>query len=1263
MQEAPISTRGSFWLISAAFLFVISAVTYLYDADRTDAEIIERIGTEIQEDLHSCIEYLTQNPDLEPGPTDLCQHTKLVYNSDGLLKSWSDETYLPAQTYIDRLRDISTLPLIQLQDRYYYQIRKDYLDSTNVFLIPLYTSYPVQNQFLVPYVFLGRHRKATSSDRDLDNFREWQITPGESEQEAQIQLLDQEGRTILSIDGMQAMAYRTNLRFFVLIGFFLALISFSFYLRVLVIRNKDARFWINWSVFGGVILIRGLLYLLSFPGQYLDVQLFSPDILAFHPLAPSLGEMSLNIMTLLVLVFILYMQFRRRSHAFLRKLNQDTYVAYPAMLLTTAVSSFILYWYVKVFQSIIKNSLVEIEFSNIFQTNIFSYLILLDVGMLLLACMFAIIILLKLNTLFASRYHFPVRWIFFQVVSLLALNLYLNMGEWDKGLMNALFIGIILVAQCRYPYKSFFQQDVTNYLIYVFVFSILVTYNVIQGVNENNNRKAARIAQSVLGSQAANTVFAYDKATTRIEDELPIIQGQYRNQYNASDFRDWVVSRYLSPNFKEFDVSLFLYNEEKERLDTSSTEAPLFGLNFEEMVVNKGGERASSKFDLYRLPDAANKYLDIYVGRHDLILDPDSGGVTWFLMQLKPSSNEARGLYPSLALDQRVYDDLKRINALDYAVYRDGVLFVKNGEASFPTILKYSGKEKDLRSSKDGDSFEYIEQIDIGKVVVIRYTKKSFYDWVTTFSLIFYYFLLAAFIFVGLPYLITRRLRRGYKANPIPLRAKIRNGLLIISVLPMIVIIALLYPFVSAHYYENTEQELIEEANRLTEVMENDYLQLKQNPFGFGLQSQKIKFQKVIDRLEKLLLNDISVFDSDGRRIATTQPQIAENGIYTDLMPVVALKQLSRGQQSELVLKESIGRLEYLSAYQPIVGGNGKPAGYINIPYLTKQDQLESQVIEFLAYLANTYLLVFLLLNVIAVLVSNTITKPLAVVQQRLGDTGLGEKNEPIDYQSNDEIGDIVQAYNQMVGKLEQSEEQIAANERELAWRQMARQVAHEIKNPLTPMRLSIQHLLRSYKDKPEKFEKMFPKVMSTLMVQIDSLVNIANSFSEFAKMPEPIKQHVRVNDILTEVVDLYSQADDAIWLIDIPSDPFISYADRDQLSRCFNNIIKNGLQAIDDNGIMHVSMRVLSDRARIEIKDNGKGMTEEVQKRIFEPSFSTKTSGMGLGLAIVKKIIENIGGKIAFRSELNVGTTFVIEIPSTAAQDEAESLQLQKIS
>ena len=298
---------------------------------------------------------------------------------------------------------------------------------------------------------------------------------------------------------------------------------------------------------------------------------------------------------------------------------------------------------------------------------------------------------------------------------------------------------------------------------------------------------------------------------------------------------------------------------------------------------------------------------------------------------------------------------------------------------------------------------------------------------------------------------------------------------------------------------------------------------------------------------------------------------------------------------------------------------------------------------------------VILLGGVITIVISKQITRPLQIIQQRLTSIKLGDVNEKIDYEARDEIGEIISAYNQMVGKLAESEKKLAQTQRDLAWRQMARQVAHEIKNPLTPMKLGLQHLSRAWNEKSANLEKMFPKVVSNVLVQIDSLARIADTFSEFAKMPEAEKNIIYLNEVLHEVADLYEQSQSGGMevSVSIPDKPFYVYADRDQISRVFNNVIKNAIQAIESTekkGVLSISMRLEPNMAFIQIQDNGSGMSDDVKKKAFEPNFSTKSSGMGLGLAIVRRIIETSGGTIYFESQEGVGTTFFIDLPAAEA-------------
>ncbi|HHG83208.1 MAG TPA: HAMP domain-containing histidine kinase, partial [Bacteroidetes bacterium] len=396
--------------------------------------------------------------------------------------------------------------------------------------------------------------------------------------------------------------------------------------------------------------------------------------------------------------------------------------------------------------------------------------------------------------------------------------------------------------------------------------------------------------------------------------------------------------------------------------------------------------------------------------------------------------------------------------------------------------------------------------------------------------------------------------------------------------------------------------------------------------------------------------NDINIYYNTGKLHLSTQPAIYELGLTSEYMNPAVYHRIRSGEISDIVIEDKIGNINYFSGFFPIMNDNRKIVGFLNIPYFKNQDKINQQSLGLLTLLVNIYVFIFLAIGIIAVLISNSIIRPLALLSNKLEDTNLGRRNEPIEWSSHDEIGEIIQAYNQMLDKLAESETKLAQSQREMAWQEMARQVAHEIKNPLTPMRLSVQHLVRTWaRDKPEneKLNGLFGKVTKTILVQIESLVNIADSFSQFSKMPEPKNSTFLLNQVVQEVADLYSASKEVQLKMDIPTAEFYVFSDRDQLSRVFNNLVKNAIQAIDHGeGKVEILMKITGNQATITISDNGKGISGEIGQRIFEPKFSTKSSGMGLGLAIVKKIVEGSGGRIYFESEVGKGTKFYVELP-----------------
>lgn len=307
---------------------------------------------------------------------------------------------------------------------------------------------------------------------------------------------------------------------------------------------------------------------------------------------------------------------------------------------------------------------------------------------------------------------------------------------------------------------------------------------------------------------------------------------------------------------------------------------------------------------------------------------------------------------------------------------------------------------------------------------------------------------------------------------------------------------------------------------------------------------------------------------------------------------------------------------------------------------------------EFLSHwleqLMSLYVFLLLIAGALGIFLANSITAPIVQIGQKLGDTRL-QNNEPLTWPRNDEIGKLVNSYNRMIVELDESAAKLAEVERGNAWREMAKQVAHEIKNPLTPMKLQLQQLLRLEKEAPERAREWSQKVAASMIEQIDGLALIATAFSHFGRLPEANATEFDLRELAQSAYALYSQAGDNIRLsLDIPTLPCPVRADKDQLLRVLNNLLRNAVQAVDTYPNSHIAIVVQQSatETRLAVSDNGPGIPEEVASKLFQPNFTTKSSGMGLGLAVCRNIVEQAGGSIAFTTALGVGTTFEVLLP-----------------
>ncbi|MBI3234245.1 MAG: HAMP domain-containing histidine kinase, partial [Bacteroidetes bacterium] len=405
---------------------------------------------------------------------------------------------------------------------------------------------------------------------------------------------------------------------------------------------------------------------------------------------------------------------------------------------------------------------------------------------------------------------------------------------------------------------------------------------------------------------------------------------------------------------------------------------------------------------------------------------------------------------------------------------------------------------------------------------------------------------------------------------------------------------------------------------------------------------------ELVNPISEIYQTDLNIFDGAGNLIYSSQPRIFESGIMSSKINENSIRNFYILGMSQLIQNEHLGKLEYLSAYTPLMVDN-KLIGYLNLPYFTKQAELSEAIKTNLISLITPYTFIFILIGILSWFITSSFVRRLNFIREKISNTVLGKKNPKIKWHSKDEIGDLVKQYNVMVDKLAKSAETLAKNERNEAWREMAKQIAHEIKNPLTPMKLNLQLLQRANNDNHPNKDEIMSKVNRVLIEQIDALANLATEFSNFAKMPESKNEIINICSIIDDMATLFISDEKVTINYNSSKEEYYIKADSQEIKRVLTNLIKNAIQAIpeDRDGVIDIAVNAIEDKMlQITIKDNGQGIEDELKDKIFVPNFSTKNSGMGLGLAMVKKIIEQNNGEIRFESVIDEGTTFYITLP-----------------
>ena len=379
---------------------------------------------------------------------------------------------------------------------------------------------------------------------------------------------------------------------------------------------------------------------------------------------------------------------------------------------------------------------------------------------------------------------------------------------------------------------------------------------------------------------------------------------------------------------------------------------------------------------------------------------------------------------------------------------------------------------------------------------------------------------------------------------------------------------------------------------------------------------------------------------------ASSKPEMFEAELLDPSLSTEAYLNIVLKRKTFFAETQMIGNFSYIVGYRPLISENGSIIGVVSIPSLYQQSEIDEEITKRNVYLYGAYAISLGLSIIIGTLIANRISSPIRRLRNAAQKISSGQLEIDLDSKRHDEVGELERAFIQMTHDLKSARDQTIKTQRETAWKEMAKQVAHEIKNPLTPMKLSVQHLRQAYKDGIKNFDDVLQRVTKTILEQIEVLSRIASEFSHYARMPERKLEDVDIQLVLQEAIILFQQHEDILFDIKFDNASSVVIADKEELRRAFINIIRNAVQAIEGKGTISIKTKFDIDITEITIHDTGQGMSEETLNRIFEPNFSTKTDGMGLGLAIVKKTIDELGGTIVIDSTIAEGTTVMIRLP-----------------
>jgi len=1124
--------------------------------------------------------------------------------------------------------------LVKLKSGYYVQKSYDYNDTVYVSLIPIKSEYQINNNFLKPSLSL------------TNKFNLTEISIGKST-DYEFKIKSQSQKTLFSIEVTPSKENQNWLGFMSILG----LIFLFIYIKIQKGKRELKGDYLGMAIYD-LSFLSILLFLwlyLKIPSNLFKSSFFGPEvygsiITSFNFLMNNkILKININSLgDLFMMSIILHQTYKLFMLAFFRIVKPQKFIW--AILNYSWIMFLISTFYVKIIQSLVMDSNISFDASDLFGLNIYSL-----VAVFVLYLFTDVIIKLIQHNIFKFKEEDKSKTLIASVIILVVgmIMLILNVNFYSI----VIIIGTTLLISFFYIYFRS-KESPSLYLVQLGIICLFTSNIIWNSLIEKDFESAKLASGNIIADRDAISEYLFPELIESVKQDNFVSSFFINPNINYKKIQERITQVYFQGYFSKYDINVYAFNKEGvAMMNDTIVKLEDFNKNLKQANINNISASEDAN-DLYFKNDFGKNQ---YITSSQIIKDGQLLGHLGIVLTQKTFFNQS--LYPELLLSDQL-KKLRNLEKFSFAFYKSNYLYSFKGNYPFPQKIPSKFLIQSGQKRLQDENYNYIiSSTGVNEIVVLCYSQKTWLTYFANFS--FLLTLTIALAFLNNFLKLVKKSVISFLNSSIPLlhfikesiynltfRIKIQMAIIGIVSITFIVIGISTIQYFSYKFYENDSDQIKSKATIIKEIIEQE---INKSDFEDGLTMNSL--QSLLKSLSTIYQLDINIFMPKGNLLTATQKVIFDKVIFEKKINPIAYYKIADNSENQVELNENKGTLEFNTIYCPLLNTKNQIVGFFSIPTFTQQVEVKKAISSFIVNLLNIYILLFFLMIVISAVLSNTISAPIIRLAKQIGKINISGGNRRISKESNDEIGQLIEQYNIMLNNVEDSAVSLATSERESAWREMAKQVAHEIKNPLTPIKLHIQRLQMAYlKDKDDgKALELIPKVTELVIKQIDVLASIATEFSNFAKFTDLHPEIFDIEQSVKGVIDLFSMEESAQIFLDINVHKININIDKNGFERAVGNLIKNGIQSVNNPALMptiFVQLSKFHDVVKLTIKDNGSGIDPLIRDKIFRPNFSTKNSGMGLGLAIVKNIIESSRGQIYFETEIGIGTSFHIELP-----------------